>query len=227
MLRAESPASIYPLSPSQSQIRNVRSVLDLNRALQGPIDGVIWNRIVPQPVQNWLDMLVPEHLPDGRFVLEPKLAGPCIEALFAAHGHAPCPSLRWLSQDVQTLAEQVTAIDRTERLRLRLEKVDDDACRKMHIDSVVARLICTYRGPGTVLGVQTQMAEIEQSVPTGAPILFKGKLWPSDPPPSLRHRSPRIEGSGLTRLVLVLESCPDDALRPTHDSVYEGGSISR
>ena len=152
-------------------------------------------------------------------------AGACIEALFEAHGIAPCPSLRWLSQDVQMLAHQISVINPLERVRLRLEPVSDDACTKMHIDAVVARLICTYRGPGTVLGVQTGSTETEEMVPTGAPMLFKGKLWPSDTAPTLRHRSPRISGTGVTRLVLVLEGCPDDAFLPTHDSVYAGGPV--
>jgi hypothetical protein len=42
-------------------------------------------------------------------------------------------------------------------------------------------------------------------VATGAPILLRGTLWPGDPPSGLMHRSPPIEGTGETRLVLVLD----------------------
>jgi hypothetical protein len=42
-------------------------------------------------------------------------------------------------------------------------------------------------------------------VPTGAPILLRGTLWPEQPKSGLLHRSPPIEGSGETRLLLVLD----------------------
>ncbi|ESQ13779.1 MAG: hypothetical protein N838_33160, partial [Thiohalocapsa sp. PB-PSB1] len=43
------------------------------------------------------------------------------------------------------------------------------------------------------------------TVPTGAPILLRGTLWPEQPKSGLLHRSPPIEGSGETRLLLVLD----------------------
>ncbi|MEM6422079.1 MAG: DUF1826 domain-containing protein, partial [Pseudomonadota bacterium] len=41
--------------------------------------------------------------------------------------------------------------------------------------------------------------------PTGMPILLRGKLWPESPASGIVHRSPPIEGTGATRLVLVLD----------------------
>jgi len=45
--------------------------------------------------------------------------------------------------------------------------------------------------------------------PTGAPILLRGTLWPEHPRSGLLHRSPPIEGTGETRLVLVLDPVDD------------------
>jgi len=42
---------------------------------------------------------------------------------------------------------------------------------------------------------------------------MRGTLWPAKPATGLLHRSPPIEGSGETRLLLVLDPIydPDDA----------------
>ena len=55
-------------------------------------------------------------------------------------------------------------------------------------------------------GISTDGREPKRifTVPTGAPILLRGTKWPEPPHSGLLHRSPPIEGSGLTRLVLVL-----------------------
>lgn len=227
MSSACSIRSTHSVSLNAPKVSTVISVLHMSQTLKGPCDGVIWDRPVPLAVRDWLDALSPDTLPRGRFILSPELAGACMQALFVYHGVSPSPHLRWLCDDVQTLARHVSAIYPSSRLRMRVEPVFDDACRKMHIDAVVARLICTYRGPGTVLGVPTEATDLEWQVPTGAPILLKGKHWPTNTPPTLHHRSPRIEASGLSRLVLVLEGCPDDALLATHDKIFNGASAER
>jgi hypothetical protein len=92
-------------------------------------------------------------------------------------------------------------------MSLRLEPITSNACRKLHIDAITARLVCTYRGTGTQYGISQDGAEPECifTVPTGTPILLRGTLWPEQPRSGLLHRSPPIEGSGKTRLVLVLD----------------------
>ena len=92
-------------------------------------------------------------------------------------------------------------------LRLRLDVVTTNACPKFHIDAVTARLVCTYRGTGTQYGISTDGADPRRVfiVPTGSPILLRGTLWPEMPSSGLLHRSPPIEGTGETRLVLVLD----------------------
>lgn len=46
-------------------------------------------------------------------------------------------------------------------------------------------------------------------MPTGAPIPLRGTLWPEGPRSGLLHRLPPIEGTGETRLVLVLDPVDD------------------
>jgi len=92
-------------------------------------------------------------------------------------------------------------------VRLRVDRITTNACRRFHVDAITARLICTYRGTGTQYGNATEGAQPEQvfTVPTGCPMLLRGRLWPEAPHAQLLHRSPPIEGSGETRSVLVLD----------------------
>ena len=96
-------------------------------------------------------------------------------------------------------------------LRLRLDAVTTNACRKFHIDAVTARLVCTYRGTGTQYGISTEGHEPRRvfTTQTDAPIVLRGTLWPAEPSSGLLHRSPPIEGTGETRLVLVLDPVDD------------------
>lgn len=95
---------------------------------------------------------------------------------------------------------------------LRLDVVTRNACRRFHIDAVTARLVCTYRGTGTRYGVSTGGGEPRRvfTVPTGSPIVLRGMRWPETPLSGLLHRSPPIEGTGETRLVLDPLDDPED-----------------
>ncbi len=73
-------------------------------------------------------------------------------------------------------------------LRLRLEHVADDACRKFHVDAVRLRLLCTYAGLGTEW---IDPAGQVQRMPLMQAGLFKGAAYP-DAAPRVLHRSPPV-----------------------------------
>ena len=135
-----------------------------------------------------------------------------VHALFEDWGTPTGQAVNWLADDIQKLALQFSRTLFTSDILLRVEWVRDDACRKFHRDTVNARLICTYCGPGTEYGVgDSCCAPVEiDKVPTGSPILLKGKLWPNQPQTKLLHRSPPIEGTGQTRLVVVMNEASRD-----------------
>lgn len=126
------------------------------------------------------------------------------------------PVWQWLLGDVAMLAGHYCAIMRLEHVRLRLEVVETDACRKFHSDWVSARLITTYLGRGTqwLRSADAELLERGQeprhiaSLDTGDVGLFKGKLATSHP---VIHRSPPIAGTGEKRLLLVLDPPTDSA----------------
>lgn len=203
-------------------VKSLQRLEDLGQAIGDNIDAAIWDRVMPEVVTAWLASLPGQSLPGARLVLDPKLVEEAVSNMFSAAGMEPCPALTWLSADAQALALQVQHLAGTELVRLRLEPVCDNACAKFHLDNVTARLICTYRGPGTVLGRSKCPEEPLASVPTGAPIILKGSQWQSERRPELLHRSPQIAGTGISRLVLVLEGCAEEDIFPAYDQLYHG-----
>ncbi|AHM04714.1 hypothetical protein roselon_02387 [Roseibacterium elongatum DSM 19469] len=178
--------------------------------------AAIWRRRPAADVQAWIDTLDPARLPRARVILRPEAVHSTVTGICAAAGTPACAARDRLVDDIAALADLFAELMRARWLRLRLDVVTTNACRRFHIDAVTARLVCTYRGTGTQYGISTDGGEPRRifTVPTGAPILLRGTLWPEAPASGLLHRSPPIEGSGETRLVLVLDPVddPEDAV---------------
>ncbi|MEO1689566.1 MAG: DUF1826 domain-containing protein [Pseudomonadota bacterium] len=172
--------------------------------------GAVWARRAPDGFSDWIDGLDPDLLPSARGKVSAARAGEAAASLCAKAGTPEGPHRDWLVADIQRLACAFAAAMGVRRIRLRLDVVSGDACRKWHVDALTARLICTYRGSGTQLGTspdveaRAEPSEIH-SVPAAAPLVLRGTLWPETPPSGLLHRSPPIEGTGETRLLLVLD----------------------
>lgn len=184
------------------------------RTFLGPsCAAALWARPMPQGVQTWLDGLDPDTLPRGRMAIPTRGVAAAFDKICDASGLPEGPERTWVQDDIVALADIFADLLDVQFLRFRLDVIATNACRKFHIDAIRARLICTYRGTGTQLGYARQGEDPlnVMTVPTGAPLLMRGSLWPSDPQSGLLHRSPPIEGSGETRLVLVLDPVFDEA----------------
>lgn len=175
--------------------------------LQPGSAAAIWRRNLPGHVHSWLEALEEDALPSGRVVLPKDAVAESVGHLCDISGLPGGEERAWLEDDITEMARTFAELMQTDYLRLRLDKIHTNACRRFHIDMITARLVCTYRGTGTQYGIAADGTDPTQvfTVPTGAPILLRGKLWPADPSSSLLHRSPPIEGTGETRLVLVLD----------------------
>lgn len=173
--------------------------------------AVLWDRRPTPRFQTWIDTLSPDRLPEVRVILQPDTIYEALQAVFEACATPDCVESKWLLDDITALAAHFTDIMSARYLRLRLNVVTGDSCRKFHKDAIRARLICTYRGAGTQYGQSLDGADPQHigSAPTGAPIVLRGSLWPETPDSGLLHRSPPIEGTGETRLLLVLDPIDD------------------
>jgi hypothetical protein len=146
------------------------------------------------------------------------------EALFAplANALAECgypngPGTSALCADIVQLALRFAAVMNCPRVDIRLEQVAGDACRKFHADYVTARLICTYAGPGTQWLDPAHAADCAcenplhiRSLGPGDVAMLKGRLW-SETAAAI-HRSPPIAGTGVVRLVLVINDASQQSV---------------
>jgi hypothetical protein len=169
--------------------------------------AVIWQRRPLPAFQAWIDGLGSAVLPSTRQILKPQDVDTVLSQVCDTSSVLDGSHWRHLIEDIAELSKLFCNLMAAPYVRVRLEPITSNACCKFHIDAITARLVCTYRGTGTQYGISHDGAEPERifTVLTGTPILLRGTLWPEQPRSGLLHRSPPIEGSGETRLVLVLD----------------------
>lgn len=114
-----------------------------------------------------------------------------------------------LAREVVAMGERLAAILECTMLRLRLEVIETDACRKFHADNVTARLLMPLVGPGTQWLHAGSDGPIESLLP-GEVGVFKGRLWAEEP--FILHRSPPVAATGETRLLLAMNPCARDEM---------------
>ena len=184
---------------------------DLQAISQPACAAAIWRRSPEKSFQSWVDGLPADRLPHGRVIVRPEMVRATVLTMCDA-AQTPVGAERdRLADDVAALATVFSDLMRARWLRMRMDVVTTNACRRFHVDAVTARLVCTYRGTGTQYGISTDGQEPRRvfTTPTGAPILLRGTLWPADMASGLLHRSPPIEGTGEARLLLVLDPVAD------------------
>ncbi len=169
--------------------------------------AAIWRRQPCPEFQAWIDALDPSQLPSARLILRPEAVREAVQHVCDIAGMEETSERIWLVDDITDLAARFANIMHAPYLRLRLDVINTNACRKFHVDAIIARLICTYRGTGTQYGVSKDGADPSQvfTVATTAPMVMHGTRWPEAPRSGFVHRSPPIAGTGETRLVLVLD----------------------
>ncbi len=169
--------------------------------------AVLWQRSIDPGFTTWINGLPVDSLPRIRTVLRPGDVTARLISLCETIGLRASEERFWLINDVAQIAEKFAKTMEAEFIRLRMDVVDTNACRKFHIDYLTARLVCTYRGTGTQFGVSETGDDptVISTVATGVPIVMRGKKWPVEPDRHFVHRSPPIEGTGETRLVVVLD----------------------
>lgn len=116
-------------------------------------NAAIWRRQPLSGFQSWIDHLDPGSLPRARVILRPHLVPETVESLCSAVDIPAGPESRRLVDDMSALADTFSGITDAPFLRLRLDAVKTNSCRRFHIDAVTTRLICTYPGTGTQYGI--------------------------------------------------------------------------
>lgn len=202
-----------PLSPVAARMLCDGRPAVLARIAEPGIGAAIWARENPPALYDWIEALPPDRLPRLRHLLAVDQVDSAMRAACVIARTPPCPEREMLIADVAMLAARFATLMGEDLVQLRLAVIDNDACRRFHVDRVRARLLCSYRGPGTVLsagdgaglphGPETPLAR-------GTVAVLRGTLWPGCAVTTLLHRSPPMQGTGRVRLLLAIDPPPED-----------------
>ena len=206
----------------QIGIHTVQSQDRLNAISYSETELVIWQRSLPDQLQTWLGQLNTHQLPHARVLVKASDIRKAMEFKLKHHDEGVKHITDLLVDDIEGLTLAFAEITGDRMVDVRLERVSDNACWKFHRDFVKTRLLTTYRGPSTewVLpkygekAMQQQLrfkGPIESLAPHDVAI-FKGNNNASET--GIVHRSPPIEGTCYTRLLLCLNQKSDTSPAP-------------
>ncbi|WP_172294481.1 DUF1826 domain-containing protein [Pseudoruegeria sp. HB172150] len=169
--------------------------------------AAIWQRKLEPGFRAWIEALPGPLLPELRMTVDSLRVGEAVDCACDSFGVPEGAERAALQEDVTMLASLFSQLMDSPTIRLRLNAVSDNACRRFHMDNVPARLLCTYRGRGTEFAAPRIGSEPQllTDMTTGDVAIVRGRMWPGSSEPGLLHRSPPIEGSGETRLLLVID----------------------
>lgn len=171
--------------------------------LDPAVQLALWRRERPAAL-DWIDALKWDAIDD----INAPIAGPDfgteIDRLLCDAGYPRTAQGRTLCDEIARFATRFAQIVDSRHLRLRLEVIETDACRKFHMDQLTARLLMALSGPGTqwidtMLGEEAPINQLA----VGEVGIFKGRLWVEEP--AILHRSPPVAVSSEIRLLLVLD----------------------
>lgn len=188
---------------------------DILAAILDPdVQLALWRRQRPASL-DWLDALEWDKIDD----IDSGIDGPDHRAsicrLLCDTGYPQTSEGDALADEIARLACCFARLMGCERLRLRLEVVETDACRKFHMDYVTARLLMPLVGPGTQwIDIRDGMGAPLRQLEPGHVGIFKGRL--AVKASAILHRSPPVAASGETRLLLALNPAPTSSNSPEH-----------
>lgn len=205
------PLTLEPQSEDDpaTHVSRVNGLYDLKKST---VAAVVWNRSIPDSARIWFKWVDANTLPWARMKCMPRDVSAVTRQACDESGLPDYEARDWFIKDVAAIEECFAGVMSARRLQIRFDIITGNACRKFHTDVVKARLICTYRGPGTQYGVLNGGTDPDHifNVQTGCPIILRGTRWPSPASANIRHRSPPIGGLGLTRFNLVIDAIHDE-----------------
>ncbi|WP_419913692.1 DUF1826 domain-containing protein [Hoeflea sp.] len=172
------------------------------------VGAAIWQRNRDAGFETWIDRLCAEQLPALRTTVSVHLAEEAVQAACDVAKLPQGPQRNMLAGDVGALALIFGQVMETGSVQIRLDVSDGVMCPQFHLDNVRARLLCTYRGPGTEYVPEVHRDDPRQvrAMNTGSVGLFRGAQWDSDVRSAILHRSPGVRQGSGARLLLVIDT---------------------
>lgn len=219
------PQNTEPTSPgvrrtvtTSSSLAFVDEVADLALIFEPQTNAVVLRRRASAELSSEAARAVGDAGLNRVFTVEP---GSVSTQLSVELGEAPA-----LADDVGFLVDVLAELTGAERVGVRLARLQQAMCPRLHVDHVTLRLVTTYYGLGTQLvssehvdrqrlGQATPDASDEESgvllrqssILTASEfdvVLLKGEAWPNNQQNGAVHRSP-MASTAAPRLVLTLD----------------------
>lgn len=217
------PSNLTLDRPVASSAAIVRSIHNLRLIQTKGIELCVWRRS-PIPV---LSSYVATHLLEKTFDLRATGSPTSTTVDRLLEGLPNQDERLLLRDDIVSLAEALAEASEVRCLDFRLERIDDDMCRRFHVDHYPCRLLCTYAGPATQwlentdvirdrLGAQGRSFPNPDTnmIRPGGRIrrlrafdvaILKGDLWKDGASLGAVHRSPPIKRRNAKRLLLKID----------------------
>ncbi len=183
----------------------------LARILDPSTSLAIWRRSLPETLQRAADAVC-ENALEHRSALQ-SFDQNEVERLRGALKRDAGASIAPIADDLIGLAKLFADICNAAPVRIRLETIADDGCRRFHFDNVAMRMVITYRGPGTQwvppeFAANAYAQQMEYQGPIGEICggdagLFRGRQ--SNVASMTLHRSPPLPQGAPSRLVGVID----------------------
>lgn len=187
----------------------------LRAILEPDVTLAVWERSLPPDIAADFDRTPAARWPSLRV----ETTAAQVRGDLAAAWPDPLPD--GLTADVAGLVGLFQELTAAPAVAVRLEAVAGSGCRYFHADNVGIRLLCTYRGAGTLwvpddavdrsaLGRGDNAAAVPdpsriRALSTGHVGLLKGDAWPGNRGRGLVHRSPPADPRHGPRLLLGLD----------------------
>ncbi len=190
-------------------------VQDFNNILESEINIAIYERSV-DALQLEIDQLINQEV-------EFRSSGDIDSILRELNHELRAQDYPLIIADIKFLIQEFKKVSFAKSFRILLSTVNTNMCKRFHTDINDLRMLCTYSGPGTLwlkeehidrgaLGsggnnekIAIDEKEIQQAK-NGSVIILKGALYPAEGTKAAVHRSPTIEESGETRLLLRIDT---------------------
>ncbi len=108
-----------------------------------------WSRSMKQAVGEAFDAWLAADMPHVSLVATSDNIATRVADVLATCTRAPPLARDVLASDLTMLGQIFSRTMNLSRFEVRIEAVSDNACSRFHRDNVTARLLATYRGPGT------------------------------------------------------------------------------
>jgi len=166
----------------------------------------VWQRTLPNAMTHFLNGLCLPMPRQQQFVWHADddislLLNPAL----ASFSQSKCMGFKAWREDILHLLQYCRQLSPKQEIKVRLESVSSNGCRLFHTDKIGLRVLCTYRGEGTLWIPEHAIdrtrqdrsnnshvldASAVESLGTGWVACLKGDAYPGEYDTGIFHRSP-------------------------------------